>query len=83
MPLSWKARRRWSIFTLLVAVPLYIVVVVNVLALFDRPPFWVELAVYVVLGIVWVLPLKALFKGIGQAEPDDERDDAQPPRNGH
>ena len=74
MPLSWKARRRWSIFILLVAVPLYIIVVVNVLALFDRPPFWVELAVYVVLGIVWVLPLKAVFRGVGQAEPGTGRE---------
>ncbi len=75
MPLSWKARRRWSIFILVVAVPLYIVVVVNVLALFDRPPFWLELLIYIVLGIVWALPLKAVFKGVGQMPPEEERDD--------
>ena len=72
MPLSWKARRRWSIFILVVAVPLYIVVVVNVLALFDRPPFWLELLIYIVLGIVWALPLKAVFKGVGQMPPEEE-----------
>ncbi|MCC5989544.1 MAG: DUF2842 domain-containing protein [Pararhodobacter sp.] len=82
MPLSWKARRRWSIFILLVAVPLYIVVVVNVLALFERPPFWLELAIYVVLGIVWVLPLKAVFRGVGQPEPESEHDEGQPPPGG-
>ncbi len=75
MPLSWKARRRWSIFILVVAVPLYIVVVVNVLALFDRPPFWLELLIYIVLGIVWALPLKAVFKGVGQMPPEEERSD--------
>ena len=73
MALSWKARRRWSLFILVVAVPLYIVVVVNVLDLFDRPPFWLELAVYVALGIVWALPLKAVFRGVGQPEPEEER----------
>lgn len=77
MPLSWKARRRWSIFILVVAMPLYVVVVVNVLALFDRPPFWLELLVYILLGIVWVLPLKSVFKGVGQMPPDEPSDGRQ------
>mgnify|MGYP002631259463 CR=1 FL=1 len=70
MALSFKARRRLSVVILLVGLPIYIVVALNVVALFDRPPFLLELAIYVVLGIVWVLPLKAVFKGIGQADPD-------------
>jgi len=70
MALSYKARRRLSVVILLVGLPVYIVVALNVVALFDRPPFLLELAIYVVLGIVWVLPLKAVFKGIGQADPD-------------
>ena len=70
MALSYKARKRWAIFALVVAMPLYIVVVVNVIDLFDRPPFLLELLIYVALGIVWALPLKRIFKGIGQADPD-------------
>jgi len=70
MALSWKARRRWSIFVLLVALPAYIVAAVSLVALFDRPPFWLELVIYVALGVVWALPLKALFKGVGQADPE-------------
>jgi hypothetical protein len=70
MALSFKARRRLSVVILLVGLPIYIVVALNVVALFDRPPFLLELAIYVVLGIVWVLPLKSVFKGIGQADPD-------------
>jgi predicted membrane channel-forming protein YqfA (hemolysin III family) len=70
MALSYKARRRLSVVILLVGLPIYIVVALNVVALFDRPPFLLELAIYVVLGIVWVLPLKSVFKGIGQADPD-------------
>ncbi|WP_333830834.1 DUF2842 domain-containing protein [Pararhodobacter sp.] len=70
MALSWKARRRWSIFVLLVALPAYIVAAVSLVALFDRPPFWLELLIYVALGVVWAFPLKALFKGVGQADPE-------------
>lgn len=72
MRLSWKARRRWALAILVLAVPAYIVAAVSLVALFERPPFWVELAVYVALGIVWALPLKPIFRGIGQPPPDDE-----------
>ena len=69
MQLSWKSRRRWSLVILLVALPLYIIVALNVVMLFDRPPFLVELLIYVVLGLVWAFPLKHVFKGIGQPDP--------------
>ena len=36
----------------------------------DRPGVLVELAIYLVLGVVWALPLKAVFRGVGQADPD-------------
>lgn len=75
MALSWKARRRLSIFVLIVALPAYIVAAVSLVALFDRPPFWLELVIYVALGIVWVVPLKAIFRGVGQPDPDS-RDDS-------
>jgi len=72
MALSYKARRRWSLVILLVGLPLYVVVALNVVALFERPSFLVELAVYVGLGIIWIIPFKAVFKGVGQADPDAE-----------
>ena len=77
MALSYKARRRWAMVILLVGLPLYIVVAVNVVALFDRPPFWIELVVYVVLGVLWALPFRAVFRGVGKADPD--ADQGQPP----
>ena len=74
MPLSYKARRRWSLVILLVGLPVYIVAAVTVSNLLDRPPMLVELAIYIGLGVVWALPFKYIFKGIGQADPDqDER----------
>jgi hypothetical protein len=82
MPLSYKARRRWSLLILLVGLPLYIVVAVNVVDLFDRPPMWLELAIYIGLGILWALPFRAVFRGIGQADPaSDPASDAGAPRD--
>ena len=70
MALSYKARRRWSLVILLVAMPLYVIVAVNVIDLFERPSILLELFIYVALGILWVLPFKSIFRGVGQADPD-------------
>ena len=70
MALSYKTRRRLSLLILLVGLPLYIIVAVNVVGLFDRPPIWLELLVYIGLGILWAIPFKAVFKGVGQPDPD-------------
>lgn len=72
MPLSYKARRRCSLVILLVGLPVYIVAAVTVSNLLDRPPMLVELAIYIGLGVVWALPFKYIFKGIGQADPDQD-----------
>lgn len=74
MALSYKARRRWSLVILLIGMPLYVVAAVNVVDLFERPSILVELLVYVALGIVWILPFKFIFKGVGQADPDPPGD---------
>ena len=68
--LSYKARRRWALVILLLGMPIYIIMVVFILSLLNRPPIWLELLVYIGLGIVWILPFKAVFRGIGQADPD-------------
>ena len=77
MALSYKARRRLSLLILLVGLPLYIVVAITILNLLDRTPLWLELLVYVALGIIWALPFKAVFKGVGKADPDQSE---APPR---
>ena len=69
---SYKARRRLSLLILLVGLPLYIVVAVNVIALFDRPSILVEVMVYVSLGVLWAFPFKYVFRGVGQADPDQD-----------
>ncbi len=70
--LSYKARRRLSLSILLGGLPLYIVVAVNVIALFDRPSILVEVLVYVSLGVLWAFPFKYVFRGVGQADPDQD-----------
>ncbi|AXT26494.1 DUF2842 domain-containing protein [Ruegeria sp. AD91A] len=68
--LSYKARRRWSLVILVIGLPLYVVAVVTVLNWLERPPIWVELLVYIVLGILWALPFKFVFRGVGKEDPD-------------
>ncbi|MEM8753535.1 MAG: DUF2842 domain-containing protein [Pseudomonadota bacterium] len=70
MELSYKARRRLSLFLLLVWLPLFIVAAVTIMNWLDRPSIWLELAIYVALGVVWALPFKAVFKGVGKPDPD-------------
>ncbi|MFN3847129.1 MAG: DUF2842 domain-containing protein [Paracoccaceae bacterium] len=71
MALSYKARRRWSLVVLLVGLPMYVVAAVSLVNWLDRPSLWVEFAVYVGLGLVWILPLRPIFLGVGQPDPDD------------
>ena len=68
MALSYRSRRRWSLVILLVGLPLYIIVAATVLGWFDRPGILTELAVYVGLGILWVIPFRSVFRGIGKPD---------------
>ena len=70
MTLSYKSRRRWSLVILLVGLPLYIMAAVTVVGWFDRPSILVEFLIYAALGVLWALPFKFVFKGVGQADPD-------------
>ncbi|WP_415403612.1 DUF2842 domain-containing protein [Tateyamaria sp. SN3-11] len=70
MALRYKTRKRLSLLILILGVPLYIIAAVSLVAQFDRPSIFVELAIYVGLGVIWAFPLKAVFKGIGQPDPD-------------
>lgn len=72
MPLSYKARRRWSLVILLIGLPAYIVTAVTVVNWLGRPPFLLELAVYVGLGFLWAVPFRFVFRGIGRPDPDGD-----------
>ena len=66
--MSYKLKRRLSLFILVVGLPLYVILIVNLISSFDRPNFLVELLIYFFSGIVWALPLRSIFRGVGQAE---------------
>jgi len=75
MTLSYKARRRLSLVILIFGLPVYIALAWWIMSLFEVEALWLEILIYVALGVVWAVPLKAVFKGVGQADPD------APPKN--
>lgn len=79
MALSYTSRRRWALVILLIGLPLYVVAAVTLVGLFERPSVLVELAVYVGLGVLWALPFRFIFRGIGQADPEAKKTDGQGP----
>lgn len=75
MALSYKARKRWSLVILLVGLPLYIIASISTIGFLypdplERPALWVELGIYILFGILWAMPFKFVFKGVGQEDPD-------------
>lgn len=73
--LGYKARRRWSLVILLIGLPVYVVVAVTIVNWLGRPPMWLELMVYIVLGFLWALPFRFVFRGVGQPDPDEDSGD--------
>jgi len=70
MALSYKTRRRLALLVLAVGLPAYVAAAWWVVGLFARPPVWLELAIYIALGVAWAVPLRSVFIGVGQADPD-------------
>lgn len=68
--MTYRTRKRLALFILLVGMPVYVVVAVNVLDRFERPSLLVELGIYVALGILWALPFRFVFRGIARPDPD-------------
>ena len=73
MAISYKTRRRLALLVLCVGLPTYIVVAVTLVNLIERPSVLVELAIYLGLGVLWTLPMRPLFLGIGQADPEADQ----------
>ena len=73
MKLKYKTKRILSLFILLVLLPLYIVVAVSIINMFDRTSIFFEFIIYIMLGIVWAIPLKFIFKGVGKEDPEQEK----------
>ncbi len=74
--MTYKARKRLALFILVVGLPVYILVASTIMSVMlnqqVRFAWPVELLIYILLGIGWVFPLKWVFKGIGQPDPDQQ-----------
>ena len=70
MKLSYRAKRIFALLILCVLLPIYIVVAVTLVGLFDRPHILVEFGIYAALGILWVLPFRAVFRGVGREDKE-------------
>ena len=73
MKINYKTRRFLSLIILLVGLPLYAAAVVTGLAFLIKLPMVIELFIYIFFGVVWVFPVKFIFRGIGQSDPDDPK----------
>lgn len=74
MPLPYKTRRIGSLLVLVVVLPLYIILVAGLVPRLGIESKMLELAVIIILGVVWVFPFKRIFLGVGRADPDAQRD---------
>lgn len=76
MAMGYKARKRLALAVLVVGLPAYILLAVTIMSGMMtnqiRLPGVVEFVVYVALGIGWAFPLKWVFQGIGQPDPDGD-----------
>lgn len=74
--MGYKARKRLALFVLVVGLPIYVIVAATIMSGMMnqsvRLPLLVELVIYIGLGIGWAFPLKWIFKGIGQPDPDQD-----------
>jgi hypothetical protein len=65
-----RGRLGAALVILLVGLPIYIAAATTLVGLFPRPHILVELLIYVALGIIWALPFRAVFRGLGREDPD-------------
>ena len=72
--MTYKARKRLAIFILVVGLPICMIFAAGIMSGMMnnqiRLPVAVEFLAYIALGIGWVFPLKWVFMGIGQPDPD-------------
>ena len=75
---SYNNRKRLALVILLVGLPVYVVLVVTLLNWLGRSwgrlPIWAEVPLYAALAFGWAIPFRGIFRGVGQADPDQEKE---------
>ncbi len=74
--MTYRTRKWLALALLLVWMPLFVVVATTIVSEIERPHILLELAIYVGLGIVWALPFRRVFLGVGKPDPN-----APPPKD--
>ena len=74
MKITYRGRRVLALITLCIGLPVYVVIAVTVIDMFERLPMPLELALYTLLGIGWIFPVRWIFRGVGKADPDQTRE---------
>lgn len=72
MKLSIKTKKLLSAVVILIWMPLYVFLAIPILSNLPRLPILIEVAIYILAGIIWVLPFRFVFLGVGKAAPEDE-----------
>ncbi len=70
--LPYKLRRKLTVIYLLIILPVYVgLVVAFMLSFGERLPFLLELILYIFFGLIWIVPMKFIAKGVGKEEPNE------------
>ncbi|NPD13752.1 DUF2842 domain-containing protein [Xinfangfangia sp. D13-10-4-6] len=86
MALSYQGRKKLALLILLIGLPLYCFVTLVLIGLANdtwwpeagqRMPLLLEAVIFIGLGLAWALPLRKVFLGLGQPDPDAPRDISQ------
>ncbi len=75
--MRFQTRKRLALLVLVLGLPAYIIAAVAIMVALDRPPVWVEFGIYALLGVLWALPLRWLFLGLGRDDPDRNSEDGK------
>ena len=83
MALSYRKRKNLALLILVIGVPVYCFVTLVLIGLANdtwwpepgaRMPLFMEAVIFIGLGLAWALPLRKIFLGIGQPDPDARPD---------
>ncbi len=62
--LNRNLRKKLAYLILLIFLPVYIIIAVSIMNYLGQLNIWIELIIYILLGVVWIFPFKFIFKGL-------------------
>ena len=62
--LNRNLRKKLAYLILLIFLPVYIIIAVSIMNYLGQLNIWIELIIYVLLGVLWIFPFKFIFKGL-------------------